>query len=62
MEPRHLAGAPIWWCRTIKPHPVKEDLLVKWMQSDEARRAKAGWNLTAERVAKSPFRLGFNPQ
>lgn len=44
------------WVMTniVKPHPAKEELRHKWMHSDENRRAKAGWNLTAERVVKNP--------
>lgn len=38
----------------VKEHPEKESLRVKWMQSDDKMAARAGWRLTAGRVAKSP--------
>ena len=38
----------------IKKHPEKEALRQKWMTSKNSMAARAGWNLTAERVAKSP--------
>ena len=37
-----------------KKHPEKETLRQKWMAADDPMRARAGWSLTAERVAKSP--------
>lgn len=36
-----------------KRHPDKEALRQAWMADDDAMAARAGWQLTAERVAKS---------
>jgi 3-methyladenine DNA glycosylase AlkD len=41
----------------VKQHPEKEDLRQRWLQSDHPMAARAGWSLTAERVAKSPAGL-----
>ena len=41
----------------VKNHADKETLRKKWMQSDDRWAARAGWQLTAGRVAKSPKRL-----
>jgi 3-methyladenine DNA glycosylase AlkD len=38
----------------VKEHADKEALRVKWMKAKDKMAARAGWNLTAERVAKSP--------
>lgn len=38
----------------VKNHPDKENLRVMWMKDDDPMAARAGWNLTAERVAKNP--------
>ncbi len=38
----------------VKAHPLKEQFRQKWMKSDQVMLARAGWSLTAERVAKSP--------
>jgi 3-methyladenine DNA glycosylase AlkD len=38
----------------IKGHADKETLRQKWMQSDDRWAARAGWQLTAGRVAKCP--------
>ena len=38
----------------VKQHPDKETLRQKWMAADDRWAARAGWHLTAERVAKSP--------
>jgi 3-methyladenine DNA glycosylase AlkD len=38
----------------VKEHPDKETLRQKWMKSDDRWTARAGWQLTAGRVAKSP--------
>ena len=38
----------------VKKHPDKEALRNKWMTAKDPMAARAGWNLTAERVAKSP--------
>jgi len=48
----HLAD----WLNTnvIKLHPEKENLRIRWMQSTEEMRSRAGWSLTTERVIKNP--------
>jgi len=38
----------------VKNHPDKETLRNKWMAADDPWAARAGWNLTAGRIAKSP--------
>ena len=38
----------------VKVHPDKEALRNQWMASDDRWAARAGWQLTAGRVAKSP--------
>jgi 3-methyladenine DNA glycosylase AlkD len=38
----------------VKQHPDKESLRQKWMVADDRWAARAGWNLTAERVVRSP--------
>jgi 3-methyladenine DNA glycosylase AlkD len=38
----------------VKGHADKETLRKKWMESDDRWAARAGWQLTAGRVAKSP--------
>ena len=38
----------------IRKHPDKEELRQKWMESENHMAARAGWDLTSERVAKSP--------
>jgi len=38
----------------VKEHPDKESLRKKWMASGDSMAARAGWRLTAGRVAKSP--------
>jgi 3-methyladenine DNA glycosylase AlkD len=38
----------------VKVHPDKEALREKWMKAKDPWAARHGWNLTAERVAKSP--------
>jgi 3-methyladenine DNA glycosylase AlkD len=37
-----------------KQHPDKETLRRRWMTDDDPMAARAGWNLTAERIASSP--------
>ena len=37
----------------VKLHPEKETLRRQWMQSDHPMAARAGWSLTAERIAKN---------
>ena len=38
----------------VKEHPDKEALRQEWMAADDPWAARAGWSLTAERIAKSP--------
>jgi 3-methyladenine DNA glycosylase AlkD len=38
----------------VAKHPAKETLRQPWMDDDDPWAARAGWNLTSERVAKSP--------
>ncbi|MEO7174953.1 MAG: DNA alkylation repair protein [Saprospiraceae bacterium] len=38
----------------VKVHPDNEVLRLKWMQDKNAMAARAGWNLTAQRVSQSP--------
>ena len=38
----------------VRQHPDKEALRQAWMADDDRWAARAGWSLTAERVAKSP--------
>jgi len=38
----------------IKKHPDKEALREKWMADQDPMAARAGWNLTAERIVKRP--------
>ncbi len=38
----------------VKKHPDKEMLRQQWMTDDDPMAARAGWNLTADRVATSP--------
>ncbi len=38
----------------VKKHPNKEALREVWMADDDPWAARAGWNLTAERIARQP--------
>jgi 3-methyladenine DNA glycosylase AlkD len=38
----------------VKHHAEKEALRRAWLEDDDPWAARAGWNLTAERIAKSP--------
>jgi len=38
----------------VRQHPDKEALRKEWMAADDRWAARAGWDLTAERVGKSP--------
>ena len=38
----------------VKQHPDEEALRVKWMKAKNPWLARAGWSLSAERVARSP--------
>jgi 3-methyladenine DNA glycosylase AlkD len=44
----------------VKEHADQETLRKKWMTSDDRWAARAGWQLTARRVAKSPE--GLDPE
>ena len=44
----------------VKEHADKETLRKKWMESDDRWAARAGWQLTAGRVAKSPEGLDLD--
>jgi 3-methyladenine DNA glycosylase AlkD len=50
------------WLAThvVKLHPDKETLRQKWMKSNEVMPSRAGWMLTAERVARAPEGLDLN--
>ena len=43
----------------VRQHPDKETLRQEWMLTDDHWAARAGWDLTAERVAKSPDGLAL---
>lgn len=38
----------------VRNHPDKEALRQSWMEDDHPWAARAGWNLTAERIGKKP--------
>ena len=38
----------------VKKHPDKESLRQTWMEDADPWAARAGWNLTAERIARQP--------
>ena len=38
----------------VKHHPNNEELRKEWMVSSDPMAARAGWNLTAQRVVKNP--------
>lgn len=44
----------------VKVHPDNESLRAEWLQSDNPMAARAGWNLTSIRIAKSPEGLDIN--
>ncbi len=44
----------------INKHPDKESVRKKWMRSRDVMTKRAGWSLTAERVAKSPDGLDLD--
>lgn len=44
----------------LKEHPGKEELRQKWMKSTDRWTARAGWQLTAGRVVKSPEGLDLD--
>ena len=43
----------------LRQHPDKETLRQDWMAANDRWAARAAWDLTAERVAKSPDGLGL---
>jgi 3-methyladenine DNA glycosylase AlkD len=38
----------------VKEHPDKENLRKKWMESNDPWAARAGWSITAGRIARDP--------
>ncbi len=44
----------------VKRHPDKESLRQRWLADKDSMAARAGWNLTAERVAKNPEDLDIS--
>ena len=44
----------------VKAHPEKEALRQRWMEESDPMAARAGWSLTAERVAKKPEGLDLD--
>jgi 3-methyladenine DNA glycosylase AlkD len=38
----------------VKNHPDKEALRLGWMEDDDPWAARAGWNLSSERIARNP--------
>jgi 3-methyladenine DNA glycosylase AlkD len=44
----------------VKKHPDKEALRQKWMSAKDPMAARAGWNLTAERVVRNPEGLDLS--
>ena len=45
----------------VSKHPDKDALRQDWMAADDRWAARAGWHLTAERVAKNPDGLDLPP-
>ncbi len=49
------AQVAVWFnSYIVKKHPAKESLRQRWMTATDPWAARAGWFLTAERVAKKP--------
>jgi 3-methyladenine DNA glycosylase AlkD len=44
----------------VKDHPAKEALRERWMKSNDPWCLRAGWSLTAERIARSPEGLDLD--
>lgn len=44
----------------VKKHPNSESLREQWMNDDDPMAARAGWNLTSIRIAKSPDGLDLS--
>lgn len=38
----------------VRNHPAKESLRQSWMEDDDPWAARAGWDLTSERIGKNP--------
>lgn len=38
----------------VKEHPENEKLRLQWMEDNHAMAARAGWNLTKQRIVRSP--------
>lgn len=38
----------------VRQHPEKESLRLRWLADDDRWAARAGWDLTSERIGKSP--------
>ena len=43
----------------VKKHPNKETLRVAWLESNDPMALRAGWSLTAERIARDPDGLAL---
>lgn len=57
-----IGGAQVadWFSAYIvRKHAQKEQLRERWMESDSTWSARAGWDLTAERIGKSPEGLNL---
>ncbi|HKA18440.1 MAG TPA: DNA alkylation repair protein [Blastocatellia bacterium] len=69
IDPKHLSGDELDrmvrssgsaqeadWLNSyvVKNHPDKETLRQRWMTDDNPWAARAGWNLTSERIGKNP--------
>lgn len=55
MRSVNFAGVADWFISYIaSKHPEKESLRQGWLAADDPWAARAGWALTAERIAKSP--------
>jgi 3-methyladenine DNA glycosylase AlkD len=62
-HPPHMAPSQLAdWLSSyvVKLHPDKEALRQKWIEDDDPMAARAGWSLTAERIAKSPEGLDLS--
>lgn len=44
----------------VKKHPNHEELRIRWMADNHPMAARAGWNLTSIRIAKSPEGIDLN--
>lgn len=51
----NFTGVADWFnSYVVKEHPDKEELRKKWMKAKDPYSARAGWSLTAGRVAREP--------